>query len=59
MESLKHIITYIINTVKRELELPWTKCWDGRKGFHFMIDGISDSEYTKNESYHHINSWST
>lgn len=41
---------YIVNTPKRGLFLNPTKYWNGKKGFEFMINRISDSEYAKDKS---------
>jgi hypothetical protein len=36
-----------------------TEMWDGSAVFHFIINGLSDSEYAKDDSRHSINGWST
>ena len=58
-KALKRIMSYIVNTASRGLYLCPTKLWDGKKGFEFIVGGMSDSEYAKDELRHSVNGWST
>ena len=58
-KALKRIMSYVVNTASRGLYLCPTKWWDGKKDFEFIIGGMSDSEYAKDESRHSVNGWST
>ena len=55
MKALRRIIEYIVNTPTISLFLKPTKYWDGKKGFEFVINGMSDSKYVKDESIHSVN----
>jgi hypothetical protein len=50
---------YCVGTPLHGLFLKPTETWDGKAGFQFIINGLSDSEYAKDDSRHSINEWST
>ena len=47
---LQHITTYCINSRYRGLMIALKAIWDGIWDFIFIISGMSDSEYVKDES---------
>jgi hypothetical protein len=49
---------YCVATPLRGLFLKPTETWDGKAGFQFIINGLSDSGYAKDDSRHSINGWS-
>ena len=58
-KALDRVMMYCVGTPLRGLLLYPTEKWDGRAGFKFIINGLSDSEYAKDDSRHSINGWST
>ena len=58
-KALNRIMMYCVGTPLRGLLLMPTEKWNGEAGFQFIINGLSDSEYTKDDSRHSINGWST
>jgi len=59
IEALKRIMRYCVSTAERGLMLKPKGMWDGTKNFLFTIEGISDSEYAKDETRRSVNGWST
>ena len=59
VKALRIIMEYIVNTPTRGLFLKPTKWWNGKKEFEFVISGMSDSKYAKDESRYSVNGWST
>ena len=55
---MKRTMKYYVSTHNRGLFLKPTGTWDGSRDFEFTIDGISDSEYAKDESRRSVNGWS-
>jgi hypothetical protein len=58
-KALSQIMMYCLGTPLRCLLLIPIEKWDGMAGFQFIINGLSDSEYAKDDSRHSINGWST
>jgi hypothetical protein len=58
-KALNQIMMYSLGTPLRGLLLMSTEMWDGMDGFQFIINGLSDSEYAKDDSRHSFNGWST
>jgi hypothetical protein len=58
-KALNQIMMYCVGTPLRGLLLMPTEMWDGSAVFQFIINGLSDSEYAKDDSRHSINGWST
>ena len=54
---MKRTMKYCVSTPNRGLFLKPTGKWDGSKDFEFTIDGISDSEYAKDEIRKSVNGW--
>jgi hypothetical protein len=50
---------YCVGTPLRGLLLMPTEMWDDSAVFQFIINGLSDSEYAKDDSRHSINGWLT
>jgi hypothetical protein len=58
-KALNRIMMYCVGTPLHGLLLMTTKMWDGSAVYQFIINGLSDSEYAKDDSRHSINGWST
>jgi hypothetical protein len=58
-KALNRIMMYCVGTPLRGLLLMPNEMWDGSAVFQFIINGLSDSEYAKDDSRHSINGWST
>jgi hypothetical protein len=58
-KALNRVMMYCVGTSLRGLLLMPTETWDGKARFQFIMNGLSDSEYAKDDSRHSINRWST
>ena len=56
---LQGIMTYYIQTKERGLMIAPKGIWDWTWDFKFVISGMGDSEYAKDETRHSVNGWST
>jgi hypothetical protein len=54
-KALNRVMMSCVGTPLRGLFLKPTETWDGKAGFQFIINGLSDSEYAKDDSCHSIN----
>ena len=57
--AMRRIMKYCLSTANEGLTIAPKGQWDGSRDFLFEIEGRSDSEYAKDETWRSVNGWST